>query len=94
MEVQCTICVIENGKTTDWFKVQTGMRQGFVMSGFLFIIVVDWIMRSANERKRRIRWKFMSTLEDLDNVDDLAPISCKYSDIQEKTTRLSQDFED
>lgn len=85
-----TTCVIENGKTTDWFKVQTGMRQGCVMSGFLFIIVVDWIMGSTNNRKRGIRWKLMSTLEDLDYADDLAWISSKYtySAIQEKTTRL------
>lgn len=83
-----TTCVIENGKKPDWFNVRTGMRQGFVMSGFLFITVVDWIMRSTNDRKRGIRWKFISTLEDLDNADDLALISSKYSDIQEKTNRL------
>ena len=81
-------CVIENGRTTDWFKVQTGVRQGCVMSGFLFIIVVDWIMRNTNNKKRGIRWKFMSTLEDLDYADDLALISSKHSDMQEKTRRL------
>lgn len=84
----CTNCVIESGKTSDWFKVQTGVRQGCVMSGFLFIIVVDWMMRSINDRKQGIRWKFMSTQEDLDYADDLALISSKYSDIQWKTTRL------
>lgn len=64
------------------------MRQGYVMSGFLFIIVVDWILKSINDRKRGIRWKFMSTLEDLDYADDLALISSKCSNIEEKTTRL------
>ncbi|XP_062620021.1 uncharacterized protein LOC134281594 [Saccostrea cucullata] len=58
------------------------------MSGFLFIIVVDWIMRNTNNKKRDIRWKFMSTLEDLDYADDLALISSKHSDMQEKTRRL------
>ncbi|XP_062577229.1 uncharacterized protein LOC134239087 [Saccostrea cucullata] len=58
------------------------------MSGFLFIIVVDWIMRNTNNKKRVIRWKFMSTLEDLDYADDFALLSSKHSDMQEKTRRL------
>ncbi|XP_061195334.1 uncharacterized protein LOC133203576 [Saccostrea echinata] len=58
------------------------------MSEFLFIIVGDWIMRNTNNRKRGIRWKFMSTLEDLDYADDIALISSKHSDIQEKIRRL------
>ncbi len=64
------------------------MRQGFVMPGFLSISVIDWIIRSTNDRKWGIRVKFMSTLEDFDYADDLALISSKYSDIQEKTNRL------
>lgn len=58
MEVLAALSKTE--KTTDWFEVQTGVRQGCLMSGFLFIIVVDWIMRNTNNRTRGIRWKFMS----------------------------------
>ena len=35
--------VIDNGKMSDWFDVKTGVRQGCVMSGFLFIMALDWI---------------------------------------------------
>lgn len=52
---------------------------------FLFTIVVNCIMRNTNNRKRGIRWQFMSTL-DLDYADDLSLISSNYSNIQEKTT--------
>ncbi|XP_061168123.1 uncharacterized protein LOC133177049 [Saccostrea echinata] len=45
-------------------------------------------MRNTNNRRRGIHWKFMSTLEDLDCADDLALISSKHSDMQEKTRRL------
>lgn len=65
------------------------MRQRFVIAGFLFITVVDWIMRNTNNRKRGIRWKFTSTQEDLNYTNDLAPISSKYSDILGQTARLN-----
>ena len=32
-------------KTSDWFEVRGGVKQGCVMSGFTFIIVIDWVMR-------------------------------------------------
>ncbi|XP_056018352.1 uncharacterized protein LOC125671844 [Ostrea edulis] len=75
-------CVLEDGKTSDWFEVKSGVKQGGVMSGFLFIIIVDWIMRNTNNRNRDIRWKFTSRL------DDLALLSSRLADLQEKTERL------
>lgn len=32
------------GHTSEWFKVETGVKQGCMMSGFLFLLVIDWIM--------------------------------------------------
>ena len=83
-----TSCVVEGGKTTEWFEVKTGVKQGCVMSGFLFITIIDWIMRNTNVKSRGIRWRFTSILEDLDYADDLALVSSRYVDIQEKTSRL------
>ena len=75
-------------------KVQTGMRQGFVMSGFLFIIVVDWIMRKTNNEKQGIRWKFMSqsTLEEYDYADDPVLLFSKQSAFftHEQLMKISQ----
>ena len=84
----CTSCVVDGGRTSEWFAVETGVKQGCVLSGFLFNIVIDWIMRSTNNRKRGIRWNFTTTLEDLDYADDIALLSSKLHDLQEKTTRL------
>ena len=38
--------VINNGETSDWFKMKSGVKQGCVMSG-LFLPVVDWVMRTT-----------------------------------------------
>ena len=42
------------------------------MSGFIFIIVVELIMKHAIEgNSTGIRWKFTTKLEDLDFADDI-----------------------
>ncbi len=35
---------LDEGKESEWFKVKTGVKQGDVMSGFIFLMVVDWVM--------------------------------------------------
>ena len=45
------------------------------MSGFLFLLEVDWVMRrSVDGARTGIRWKMTNMLEDLDFADDLALI--------------------
>ena len=59
------------------------------MSGFRFLLTVDWTMRRTTERHRNgIRWNFTSMLEDLDFADDIVLVSSKYEHIQNKTNRL------
>ena len=59
--------VLDEGEESEWFKVKTGVKQGDVMSGFIFLIVVDWTMRNTTAgNKTGIRWNFTSKLEDLD----------------------------
>ena len=72
-------------------KVKTRVKQGDVMSGFIFLLVVDWIMRRTTEnRNTGIRWKFMSKLEDLDFADDIALLSSTQQQAQVKATRLNE----
>ncbi|VDO93770.1 unnamed protein product [Schistosoma margrebowiei] len=53
--LQCK--VIHGGQLTDAFQVRTGVRQGCLLSLFLFLLVVDWIMRtSTSEGKHGIQW--------------------------------------
>ena len=37
--------VLNDGKESELFKVKTGVKQGDVMSGFIFLVVVDNIRK-------------------------------------------------
>ena len=81
--------VLDDGEESEWFKVKTGVKQGDVMSGFIFLIVVDWIMRNATgENSTGIRWKFTSNLEDLDFADDIALLSSNIRHMQTKVDNV------
>ena len=67
----CT--VIDGGVKTGWFDIKTGVRQGCLMSGFFFLLVIDWVMRKTlSEGNTGIRWRFTEKLDDLDFANDLA----------------------
>ena len=57
---------------------------------FAFLIAIDWVMKKTTDSKRGITWSIFTTLEDLDFADDIALLSSRHSDMQEKTERLSQ----
>jgi hypothetical protein len=77
------ICAMNNGLQSDWVRIESGVKQGCGMSGFVFLLVQDWMMRNSIQGKNTgIRWKFTSKLEDLDFADDIALISSKFNDIQ------------
>ena len=76
--------VIEENETSEWFQIKTGVRQGSVVSGFLFLLAIDWVMRKTTVDKRRgIRWDFITSLEDLDSADDIVLLSSKFQDLSE-----------
>ena len=81
-----------NGKgRSDWLTVKTGVKQGWVMSGFLFLLVIDWIMRRTTEKgDPGIRWRIMRQLEDVDFSDDIALISNTWTQTQTKVERLGR----
>ena len=60
------------------------------MSGFLFLLMINWIMRSTvTDANTGIRWKLWSTLDDLDFADNIALTSSTKCQIQQKETNLS-----
>ena len=86
--------VMEERETTEWFELRTGVKQGCVMSGFLFLLVIDWVMkRATSEARRGIRWNFMTVLEDLDFADDIALLSSKTQDLKDKTKKVVEESE-
>ena len=69
-ESECA--VLDEGEESEWFKVKIGVKQGDVMFGFIFLMVVDWIMRNTTTgNKIGISWNLTSKLEDLDFADDI-----------------------
>ena len=60
------------------------------MLGFLFLLVIDCIMRmTVTGANTDIRWKLWSKLDDLGFADDIALTSSTKCQIQQKVTNLS-----
>ena len=86
--------VMDEGETSEWFDMKTGVKQGCNMSGLLFLIAMDWIMRrSMKNGKTGIRWNFHNKLDDLDFADDVALLSSTKQHIKMKTTKLVEESE-
>ena len=87
-QFECSVIV---GNTLrESFPVKSGVRQGCILSPILFLVVIDWVMRTTtSDRPRGIQWTLFSHLKALDFADDLAVISATHSHLQEKSNRLS-----
>nr|KAG5708163.1 hypothetical protein BaRGS_002899 [Batillaria attramentaria] len=59
------------------------------MSPFIFLLIIDWIMKTTTAgRKNGIQWTLWTQLDDLDFADDLALLFHSHSQTQHKTTCL------
>ena len=81
--------VVHGGKLTRRFNVKTGVRQGCLLSPFLFLLAIDYIMKKTTDGTRNgIQWTVWTQLDDLDFADDLALLSHSHQQMQDKTSRL------
>ena len=81
--------IIHDGKLTEAFEIESGVRQGCLLSPFLFLLVIDWVMKNTTEnRKNGIQWTLFKQLEDLDFADDIALLAQSHKQMQEKTAIL------
>jgi len=86
-DTECTVS--DGGKESAWFKIKTGVKQGCDLSGLLFLLVIDWIMRQGQENGRSgIRWKINNKLDDIDFADDIALVSSSFQQMDDKTKKL------
>ena len=84
--------VVHGAQLSESFKVKTGGRQGCLLTPFLFLLVVDWVMRRVTEGKKNgIQWSLWGEqLEDLDFADDIALLSHTHQQMQDKTSRVEE----
>jgi hypothetical protein len=80
-------CKVKIGRTeTTQFNVTSGVRQGCILSPFLFLIVIDYIMKKATKDSRTgLQWSLLEQLEHLDFADDVCAISQNRDSLQKKT---------
>ena len=77
--------VLHDGSLSDKFEVKTGVRQGCLLSPFLFLLGVDWIMRESTEgRRNRIQWTLWNQLD----ADNIALLAHKYTQMQDKIIQM------
>ena len=61
------------------------------MSGFLFLLVLDFVMgKITNNKDTGMRWKLATKLEDLDFADNIVLLTPAPHLVQRKTTRLQE----
>uniref|UniRef100_A0A672M130 Reverse transcriptase domain-containing protein n=1 Tax=Sinocyclocheilus grahami TaxID=75366 RepID=A0A672M130_SINGR len=87
-------CVLANTDTghTDFFAIETGVRQGCILSPFLFIVALDFVMRKAMVRPNAgIDCDGQNRLTDLDFADDIALLAENSCHLQEITSSLHEE---
>jgi hypothetical protein len=82
--------VIHDGNLTEPFTVTTGIRQGCILSPLLFLMVIDWVSKTAYKEPKGIQWTLQTRLEDLDFADDICMLSHRYQDMQHQATSLEE----
>lgn len=90
MYTNCTCVVGDSKGRTDWFELKSRVQQHCNMSGFLFLLLMNQVMRrTVDHEGTGIRWKMMPTTEALDFVDDLMLTSSTFTQIQRNINHLN-----
>ena len=84
--------MIDGCQTSDRFKIKWGVKkQECVMSGFLFLLAMDCIMRKTTADKRRgMQWN-LTTMLDINFADDITLLPFKFNDLGEKSGSLMEE---
>jgi len=84
-------CVKTASGYTEFFQIFSGVRQGCILSPFLSIIVIDFVMRRTMDKSEYgIVWQKRNRLTDLDFADDIAIMAEEENVCQEMTIKLEE----
>jgi hypothetical protein len=82
--------VTHAGQISESFEVKTGGSTRCLLSAFLSLLVIDWIMTTVTTgRSNGVQWTLLTQLDDLDFADDLALLSHNHRQMQDKTTLIA-----
>uniref|UniRef100_A0A914VWH3 Reverse transcriptase domain-containing protein n=1 Tax=Plectus sambesii TaxID=2011161 RepID=A0A914VWH3_9BILA len=86
-------CCIKTGTGhTEFFAIKTGVRQGCILSPFLFLVALDFVTRKALKGPSTgIDWDGQSHLINLDFTDNIALLAEDGYHLQEPTSNLLQE---
>ena len=90
--------VMVDGGLSDPFEVTTGVLQGDVLAPFLFVVLVDYLLKKATTQldsgavthPRRSRRHPAKSLNDLDFADDIALLESSISRAQAQLTKTAE----
>ena len=81
------------GKLSEFIEFRNGVRQGYILSPTLFLLILDRVMKTVKGfRKRGIKCKMKERLKDLDYTD-ICPLAQRFCDMEEKLKRLKEEAE-
>ena len=85
-------CVKTANGYTEFFEFSvSGVRQGCILSPFLFIIVINFVMRRTMDKSEYgIVWQKWNRLMDLNFTDDIAIVAEEENVCQEMTAKLEE----
>jgi hypothetical protein len=88
-------CKVEDvGGLSAPFEIKAGVRQGYLLSPVLSLIVLDIIMKAVvTKGKRGIQWNLVNKLEDLDYADDICLIAPTLQAMKGKLQALAEEAE-
>ena len=82
--------VICGPQLSENFSLKTGVKQGCILSPFLFTLCTDWLKKETTKTERRgITWILTNVLEDIDFADDICPLLQSHNGMQPKTNELN-----
>jgi hypothetical protein len=86
--------VTHKGSLTEPIQVKSGVRQGCLLSPFIFLSIKSEVMRKITGNHRRgITWSLQDCLEDLEYADNVCPISQSNRDMEDKLLHVREEAE-